>query len=289
VAPERFRFDFTHFTALKGEELRSVEEMVNEKIMDNRPVEAAVLDIREALALGAIALFGEKYGEEVRIISIPDTSRELCGGTHVGATGDIGLFTIVSEGSVASGIRRIEGLTGKGAMARIEEQRRELEEIGLMLKAPEHPAERVALLLEEVKALRRETERLKGAAARDVSREIAEGARTLDGLKVVSLKVEGLDPRELRALADSVRDRLGSGIIVLASAKDGQATLLAMVTKDLTARFNAGEILKAVASAAGGRGGGKEDMAQGGTKDLERLDSALQTVYDIVRGSKGSS
>jgi alanyl-tRNA synthetase len=140
-----------------------------------------------------------------------------------------------------------------------------------------------------MKALRRENERLKGAAARDVSREIVEEAKNLNVLKVVSRKVEGLEPKELRALADSVRDRLGSGIIVLASTKDGQATLLAMVTRDLTKRFSAGEILKAVASAAGGRGGGKADMAQGGTKDLEKLDSALETVYDIVKGSKGSS
>jgi alanyl-tRNA synthetase len=289
VEPGRFRFDFTHFSALEREELAGVEEMVNEKIMENRPVQATVSDIREAVASGAIALFGEKYGEKVRIISIPDTSRELCGGTHVSATGDIGFFTIVSEGSVASGIRRIEGLTGRGALARIEEQRGEIEEIGLMLKSPEHPSERVRVLLEEMKALRRENERLKGAAARDVSREIVEEAKNMDGLKVVSRKVEGLEPRELRALADSVRDRLGSGIIVLASTKDGQATLLAMVTRDLTKRFSAGEILKAVASAAGGRGGGKADMAQGGTKDLEKLDSALETVYDIVKGSKGSS
>jgi alanyl-tRNA synthetase len=266
-----------------------VVETLNDRIMDNRPVQAEVRDIREALASGAVALFGEKYGEKVRVISIPETSRELCGGTHVGATGDIGLFTIVSEGSVASGIRRIEGLTGKGALEHIEDRLGELENIGLMLKAPEHPAEKVSLLLEEVKAIRRENDRLKGAAARDASREIAEEARTLDGLKVVSWKVEGLDPRELRALADSVRDRLGSGIIVLASAKDGQATLLAMVTRDLTERFNAGDILKAVASAAGGRGGGKADMAQGGTKDLEKLDRALETVYDIVRGAGGSS
>jgi len=285
VEPERLRFDFTHFSGLEEGELRAVEETVNEKIMENLRVEARESDIKEAVASGAIALFGEKYGEKVRTISVEGFSRELCGGTHVGATGEIGLFVIASEGSVASGIRRIEAVTGRAALERVRREREELEAVERMLRTSE-PVPRLRELLDEVKELERERERLKGSQARDVAREIAGEAREVDGLKVVARKLQGLDQKELRTLADNVRDRLGSGVVVLASEKDGQAALLAMVTKDLTGSLKAGDILKAVAAAAGGRGGGKADMAQGGTRELDKLDSALQTVYDMVKGAR---
>jgi alanyl-tRNA synthetase len=283
VEPDRLRFDFTHFSSVGDEELASIEDIVNEKVMENIDLETRVTDMEGAIEAGALALFGEKYGEKVRVVSIPHVSRELCGGTHCRATGDIGLFRIKSEGSVASGIRRIEAVTGSNALKSVREEREEIRSIGAMLKAPESPSERVKALLEEMKELQRESEKLKGATFKDVSAELIGNAVSVNGVKVVAAKLDGIAQKDLRGLADSVRDRLGSGVIVLASVLEEQAALVAMVTKDLTKKYNAGKILKAVADAAGGRGGGKPDMAQGGTKELQRLDSALESVYDIVK------
>jgi alanyl-tRNA synthetase len=288
VAPDRFRFDFTHFSAVTREELSAVEEQVNERVMENSTVGVQVQDIEDALESGAVALFGEKYSEQVRIIDIPNFSRELCGGTHVGATGDIGPFVIESESSVASGIRRIEGATGRAAYRRIKDEERELDEIGDLLKAPEKPLEKVKQLLQEVRQLQREHERLKGAAMKDASGDIIASARDIDGMKVISHRLDGLSSKDLRALADRVRDKLDSGVIVLASVKDAQASLVSMVTADLTGRVKAGDIIGEVARASGGRGGGKPDMAQGGTRDMEKLDSALESVYDIIREKAGT-
>jgi alanyl-tRNA synthetase len=288
VAPDRFRFDFTHFSAVPREELAVVEEQVNEKVMENITVGVEVKDIEEALESGAVALFGEKYSEQVRIIDIPEFSRELCGGTHVRATGDIGPFVIESESSVASGIRRIEGVTGRAAYRRIKGEERELDEISSLLKAPENPVEKVKQLLQEVRELQRERERLKGAAMKDATGDIVASARDVDGMKVITRRQDGLSPKDLRALADRVRDKLGSGVIVLASVKDAQASLVSMVTTDLTGRVRAGDIIGEVARASGGRGGGKPDMAQGGTRDIEKLDSALESVYDIIREKEGT-
>ncbi|MEJ2182027.1 MAG: alanine--tRNA ligase [Nitrospirota bacterium] len=288
VEPDRLRFDFTHFTALSGEDMASVETLVNEMVMENVPLQTEVSTVEEAVKAGALALFGEKYGETVRVVSVPGVSRELCGGTHVRATGDIGLFVLRSEGSVSSGIRRIEALTGRGALAHMKHEEEELRSIGAMLKAPEHPAAKVRELVEQLRELERERDRLKGAAMRKGSGDVLAGARTVGGVKVVAQKLEGLSPKDLRSFADHVRDRLGSGVVVLASVVDSQASLLAMVSKDLTDRLSAGRILKAVAEASGGRGGGKADLAQGGTRQTEKLDTALQTVYDIVEKEQGS-
>jgi alanyl-tRNA synthetase len=251
--------------------------------MENIVLRTTESDMEEAVESGAMALFGEKYGEKVRVVDIASFSRELCGGTHTESTGEIGIFRIRSEGSVASGIRRIEAVTGRAALESVRREHEELRDIGTMLKSPDNPSERVRGLLDEMKVLQREHEKLKGAALKDVSSNLLEKAAQVDGVKVIADKVEGLDQKDLRGLADKVRDRLGTGVIVLASVFEGQATLVAMVTKDLTKRFSAGRILKAVADRAGGRGGGKPDMAQGGTKELEKLDSALQSVYDIVK------
>ncbi len=286
VEAGRLRFDFTHFSSAGPEELAAVEDIVNRNILENIPLEVEEKDMEDALASGAVALFGEKYGERVRIVSVPGVSRELCGGAHAGATGEIGLFVVASEGSVASGIRRIEALTGTGAYGLMKEQQRELGEIGAMLKAPEHPAGRVSQLLAELKELQRERQKARGEAMKDASADIVNEAETIEGVRVVSRRVDGLGRKDLRELADRVRDRLGSGVVVLASALDGQASLLAMVSRDLAGRFRAGEILKRVASASGGRGGGKPEMAQGGTKELDKLDTALETVYDIVRSGE---
>lgn len=285
VTPERMRFDFTHFYGLDSKEINEIEDMVNEKILENIKVETEVMDIKDALRSGVIALFGEKYGEKVRVVRVTSFSAELCGGTHCRQTGDIGLFVIVSEGSVASGIRRIEALTGKAAFDYLRYRRNEFQRISEMLKT-DSPYERIEKLLDEIKDMSREIESLKSKAAAQSSSSIIENAKEIDGTKIISYRIDNLEQKDLRILADNIRDRLGSGIIVLASAKDGQASMVAMVTHDLIKKYNAGEILKKVAAIAGGKGGGKAEMAQGGTKDLEKLDKALEAVYDLVKESQ---
>ena len=208
---------------------------------------------------------------------------ELCGGTHVAATGDIGLFKILSEGSVASGIRRIEAVTGWEAIRYFREKEEELRQISELLKTSENPAEKVQKMVAEMKELERSMEKLKGRTAADVSTAILEKARDVNGVKVVACRLEGIEPKDLRVTADKVRDGMASGILLLASVKDEQASIVAMVTKNLTDRYNAGDILREVAAAAGGRGGGKPDIAQGGTKEINRLDKALESLYDIVK------
>jgi alanyl-tRNA synthetase len=282
VSPERMRFDFTHFYGLDKRELENIEDIVNEKILENIRVETEVSDIQDAMKSGVIALFGEKYGEKVRVVKVPGFSAELCGGTHCRETGDIGLFVIVSEGSVASGIRRIEALTGRTAFDYLRQRSNELQRISEMLKT-DSPYERIEKLFNEMKDMDKEIESLKAKDAARSASSIIEKAKEIDGTKVLVCRVDNLEQKDLRVLADNVRDRLGSGIIVLASAKDGQASMVAMVTADLTKEYNAGEILKKVAALAGGRGGGKADMAQGGTKEIEKLDKALEAVYDLVK------
>jgi alanyl-tRNA synthetase len=283
VEPDRFRFDFTHFTALSPKEIEEIEDFVNSKIVENIGVQAEELEINEALARGAIALFGEKYGETVRVITVPTVSTELCGGTHEHATGETGAFVIASEGSVASGIRRIEGYTGLRAFEYLRDRSRELKDIGALLKS-DAPLDEVRKSQERMKALEKEMEKTTASADRDLAAPLLEAAKDIDGIKVVVSRVDGLDQKRLRGLADNVRDRIGSGVLVIASAGDGQAAIVSMVTKDLAKKCHAGNILKAVAQAAGGRGGGKPDMAQGGTRELDKLDSALDKVYDIVKG-----
>jgi alanyl-tRNA synthetase len=278
VEPQRLRFDFTHFSSLTPEELEEIEDFVNRNVLDNIPVHTEEMEIDQAIAEGATALFGEKYGERVRVVQARDISKELCGGTHVKSTGEIGAFIILYEGSVASGIRRIEALTGMNALIHLREKRKELRDISQTLKT-EKPVERAAELLEKIKSLEKELEKIKSAGAQDTAKELIGRARELDGVKVVSEKVSGFSQKELRELADGIRDRLGSGVIVLASE---EGALLAMVTKDLTKKLKAGEILGQVAAIAGGRGGGKPELAQGGTKETDKLDSAIQKVYDIV-------
>ena len=290
VSPERLRFDFTHFYPVDKNEVESIEDIVNEKILENIPVETGVTDIQDALKAGVTALFGEKYGDRVRTVRVPGFSAELCGGTHCRSTGDIGLFAIVSEGSVASGIRRIEAFTGKAALDYLKQRSTELRKISEALKT-DRPYERVEKVLGELKEREKEIETLKARAASQNSSAIMDKARAIDGVKVLSSRVDGLEQKDLRVFADNVRDRLGSGVIVLASEKAGQAALLAMVTKDLTKSFNAGEILKRIASSVGGRGGGKAEMAQGGVTNLDdvgKLDKALESVYDIVKKQMGN-
>ncbi len=252
-------------------------------------IETEIADIHDALKSGVTALFGEKYGDRVRVVKVPGFSAELCGGSHCRTTGDIGSFVIVSEGSVASGIRRIEAFTGKAAFDFLRQKSNDLRDIAELLKT-DKPFERVEKLLSEMKERDKEIETLKAKAAAQNSSTVMERVRDINGVKVLSCRVDGLEQKDLRVFADNVRDRLGSGIIVLASGKNSQAAIVAMVTKDLAGSFSAGDLLKNVAVQVGGKGGGKAEMAQGGVSNLESmdiLDKALESVYDIVK-SKGN-
>jgi alanyl-tRNA synthetase len=281
VSPERLRFDFTHFSGLEPDEIAAIEEKLTEKILENLPVVTSVMDISAALESGAMALFGEKYGETVRVVGVPGFSSELCGGTHCKATGDIGSFVVTSEGSVASGIRRIEALTGTNAFRYLRDKLSELSMIRSLLRT-DHAYPRIEKLMADLKLLEKELEATKSKGAARDSLAIIERGRQINGITVVVHRIDGLEQKDLRVLADNIRDRIGSGVICIASARDGQASILTMVTKDLIPRLHAGEILKRIAALAGGRGGGRPDMAQGGTSELERLDKALESVYSLV-------
>jgi len=281
VSPEKLRFDFTHFSALDESEIQTVENLVNEKVLENLLVVTSVMDIKTAIESGATALFGEKYGKTVRVVSVPGYTSELCGGTHCKATGEIGLFVILSESSVASGIRRIEALTGNTAFAYLSQMKSELDSLKALLKT-EKPLERIEKLLKNIKSLEKEIQKLK-TGSRDVISEALKDAKELKGVKVVKVRQDGLNMEELRHLADNIKDRLQSGIIVVSSVSDGKAAIVCMVTKDLKDRYHAGDIMKRISQIAGGSGGGKPEMAQGGTKEIEKLDGALESVYDFIK------
>ncbi len=287
VSPEGLRFDFNHYNALDKDTIEALEDEVNGEILRNICVETTVMETAKAIESGVTALFGEKYGEKVRVVTVPGVSSELCGGTHVRATGDIGLLKIYSEGSVASGIRRIEAVTGKEAVRYFRKGERELVQMKEILKTSDNPADRLRRLVAEMKELEKALDGFKGRSAAERSSEIIGKAREIGGVKVVARRLDGMETKDLRVLADNVRDGLGCGILLLASVKDDQAAMVAMVTSDLTDRFSAGDLLKKVAAAAGGRGGGKPDIAQGGTKEIKKLDKALESLYDIVKKQAG--
>ncbi|UCE71833.1 MAG: alanine--tRNA ligase, partial [Nitrospiraceae bacterium] len=281
VSPERLRFDFTHFFAMKEREMDAVESIVNKKIIENMPVSVSETSLDDAVEQGVVALFGEKYGERVRVVRSGDFSAELCGGTHCHATGDIGPFKIVSEGSVASGIRRIEAVTGFEALEFHKARELELKKTAGMLKVSELKiSDKVGKILQDLKTSEKELEKIKQKSVKGDVDSVLEKARDIDNIKVLAHKAEGLDMKALRGLADSLKDKLGSGVIVLGSVCNGQAFYVSAVTKDLLSRFHAGDILKKV---TGGKGGGRPDMAQGGTKDTGGLDRALSSVYDMVQ------
>jgi len=282
VSPERMRFDFSHFYSLDKDEIETIEDIVNEKILQNLRVETEISDLQDAIRSGVTALFGEKYGDKVRIVRVNNFSAELCGGTHCKSTGEIGIFKIISEGSVASGIRRIEALTGKAAFEYLRQRDSELSRIESILKA-DRPCERVEKLISDMKELDKEIETLKSKIASQSSVSLLEKVEEIDGVNVLACRVDNLEQKDLRVLADNIRDRLGSGIIFLASALNGQASMVAMVSKDLSKKYNAGEILKKIALLAGGSGGGKAEMAQGGTKEINKLDNAINAVYDLIK------
>ena len=284
VGPDYFRFDFSHGEALTYEQLATIERMVTDRIIENEDLTDQVTDIEEATAQGAMALFGEKYGDQVRMVSIGDYSKELCGGTHRHHTGDIGPFKITGESSVAAGIRRIEALTGTGALEYIQNQEKSLKQTAALLKAAPHDlAERVQKLLAQQKELEKEIERVKAQA---MSRQFApsgQDIRDIDGVKILSQMVNVDSPKDLRVMLDNLRDQIKSGVVVLgAEAEDGKAMLICGVSKDLTDRFHAGEIIKALSAKVGGTGGGRPDMAQGGGPNSQALQEALNSVFVLV-------
>ncbi len=282
VAPDRLRFDFTHFNATTPEELEEIEEIVNRIILENLPVRTHIMTTDEAIKAGAVALFDEKYGDTVRVVSAGDFSMELCGGTHCHATGEIGSFVILSESSVASGIRRIEALTGLNAFRYLRDKKKSLAMIKDILKT-DRPVERIEKLLKELKEKEKEIESLKTGAATDVISEAINQARDFNGVKVVTLRKDGLNQKELRLLSDRLRDKLGSGIIITTSVQNGKAAIVCMVTRDLTDRFNAGQILKEIILMAGGSGGGRAEMAQGGARDIKALEEAIKNLGEILK------
>jgi len=264
VEPARLRFDFTHYAAMDEAEIEEVERLVNQRILENLPVEAGVMDLEQALAAGAMALFGEKYGDRVRVISVPDFSRELCGGTHVSRTGDIGLMKIVYESSISAGVRRIEAVTGQGALARFQQTDRTLAQLARLVRSSEAdlPAH-IERLLAERRALEKELEQLKQKAAQSQVADLEQQARAVKGLKVVAGRVEG-DRQQLRSMADLLRNR-GVDVVVLAA---GAGELVAAVRKEHTGKVHAGKLIQAI----GARGGGRPDLAEGGAKDIAVLD-----------------
>jgi len=283
VAPDRLRFDYTHFAPLTDREIEEIEQKINRIVFRNLPVQTEIMEINQAIARGALAFFGEKYQQQVRVVSIPEVSMELCGGTHTRMTGDVGLFKIIGESSIASGIRRIEALTGFGTFVRLEEDENLLEEIAHTLRTPRTELTRaITRLLEQQRHLENELETLKRKTAKSQIGNLVESPATVKGISVVSRRVEGVDASMLRELAENAGTKIGSGVIVLGLASDGKASLVAVVSQDLQKRLHAGRIIKEVAALVGGSGGGRPDFAQAGGKNAEKLDEALQAVYNIV-------
>jgi alanyl-tRNA synthetase len=281
VEPGRLRFDFTHYSAMTDDELREIERLVNQQILENSEVATDVMDLEQALATGAMALFGEKYGENVRVVSIPGFSRELCGGTHVRRTGDIGLFKIVYEGSISAGVRRIEAITGEGALEKFQQASAQLAKAGELLHTTENGVlDQMEKMLEQQRILERHVDQLKTQMAHQQLDKLK--GRVLKGATVLSEKVEGMDRDQLRTLADSLRNKWGSAVIVMASVNDSNIAIVSAVSKDLTAKVQAGKLVGEVARAVGGKGGGRADMAEGAGKDTESLSSALESVYERV-------
>ena len=283
VAPDHLRFDFSHGASLKDREIEQIEELVNEQVQADVSVTQSEMDLDEALRMGAMALFGEKYGNRVRVIRIGEFSTELCGGTHLDRTGEIGLLKVAGEGAVASGVRRVEAVAGPAAIESVARKEAALREAAELLKiGPLEVPKRLQKLLDEQRALEKQLAELEGRLARSRAEDLVKAARQVSGVPVIAGRIDGLDADGLRAVADTLRNRLGSGIVCVGSVVDGKVNLIAAVTKDLTSRFQAGKLIQEVAKAVGGGGGGRPDLAQAGGKDPAKLDAALELAYAFV-------
>ena len=282
VAPNRLRFDFAHFRPLASRDIDEIESIVNEQVRQDQPVQTDVMGVQEAVAGGALAFFGDKYGDQVRVVHIDTFSKELCGGTHCRRTGEIGLFRIVSESGVAAGVRRIECLTGSGALDSLKRLEADVRELSDLLKvAPGEVVARTRKLSEQLKEKERELAEVKLKMASTSSGDAQ--AREIKGVQVHAQRTDGLDVNGMRALADQLRDKLRSGVVALGAANDGKVSLLVVVTKDLVGRLKAGELIKEMATEVGGTGGGRPEMAQAGGKNPEGLGTALEKVFGLVQ------
>jgi alanyl-tRNA synthetase len=278
VDADKTRFDFSHNKPMTDDEIRRVETLVNAEVIENVATQARVMPIAEAQKQGAMMLFGEKYGDEVRVLDIGN-SRELCGGTHVARTGDIGLFKITGESGVAAGIRRVEAVTGRGAVEYVQAQDSALARAAAALKAPVAEIEtRIAQLQEAARAAEKELSRLKAKAAATAGDDLASTAEDVKGAKVLAVSLDGADVKSLRETLDKLKDKLKSAAIVLSSVSDGKVTLIAGVTADLTGKVKAGDLVNHVAQQVGGKGGGRADMAQAGGNNPSALPAALKSV-----------
>jgi alanyl-tRNA synthetase len=283
VAPDRLRFDFSHPEPLSEDEICRIERMVNAEIQANTEAEASEMAYEEAMAAGALAFFGDKYGDEVRVLRFGDFSTELCGGTHVDRVGDIGLFKIVGEAGISSGVRRIEAVAGQVAVDWLQALDRSVRRVSGKLKSsPDQLGERIDQLLDRSRQLEKELERLQGKLAAAAGSDLASKAQEVNGIKLIATRLDGVDPNSLRDTVDQLKNKLGSGIVVLATASGQSVRLVAGVTDDLKGRFKAGELVNHVASQVGGKGGGRPDFAQAGGSEPERLPQALESVAEWV-------
>jgi alanyl-tRNA synthetase len=283
VNAERLRFDFSHFEPLTRAQLQRVEQLVNAQIRANNPAQTQVMSLDDAKASGAMALFGEKYADDVRVLRLGDFSVELCGGTHVNAAGDIGLFRITNETGIASGVRRIEAVTGARAVELIEEEQNRMLDLADLLKTGrDDVTSRVSQLLSCNRELEKELEKLKSQLAVTAGTDLASQAVEIAGIKVLAAKLDGADAKSLRHTLDQLKNKLGTAVILLIAVNDGKVTLIAGVSKDITGKFKAGDLVKAAAEKVGGKGGGRPDMAQAGGSNPDGVPQALQLVETWV-------
>jgi alanyl-tRNA synthetase len=283
VTPDRFRFDFTHFSSIDEQEMQRIEAIVNRSIRTNTKVTTIEATLDEALDMGAIAFFEDKYGDRVRVVQIPGISMELCGGTHAEATGEIGICKLINESSIAAGVRRIEAVTGEAALHHIQAEEHRLRQATSILKSsPGELVQKVEKLLVTSKEYEREIERLKMKLATLRTDTFIEKAKVINGVKVISVRVDELDAKGLRNFADVLKNKLQSGIVVLGTETHGRVSLISAVTKDISATYHAGNIIREVAKVVDGSGGGRPDMAQAGGKNPEKLAEALEKVFQVV-------
>jgi alanyl-tRNA synthetase len=288
VAPDRLRFDFSHYEAVTAEQIQEIEDLVNAEIRKNAPAETNLMSYDDAIESGATALFGEKYGDKVRVLKLGESSVELCGGTHVDRTGDIGVFKITSEGGVASGVRRIEAVTGSGAMAWIDQNQLTLGTLaGLLRSQPDQAAAKVEQLLKRSKDLEKELAAAKQALISGKGTDHSDSVQEIAGIKLLVSRMDGADAKTLRDAVDRFKDKLQSAIVVLGSVDGGKVHLAAGVTKDNTDKIRAGDLIKPVAEQIGGKGGGRPDFAQAGGTDSAALDRALESVAEWVAEQLG--
>ncbi|CAM4386949.1 alanine--tRNA ligase [Corallococcus exiguus] len=287
VAPDFLRFDFSHFSPATQEQLEQVEDLVNTWVRDNADAQTRVMNLDDAKKSGAVAMFGEKYGDTVRVVTVHPESTELCGGTHVKRSGDIGLFKVTSESGVASGVRRIVAVTGVGALQFVREQEHELKKVAALLRTnPKEVATRVEATQKRVKELERKVEEVSVKAQSASQKDLLDQAREVNGMKVLATRVDPADDKVFRGMADQLRDRIGSGVIAIGGEKDGRAVILVALTKDVVAKgISAGNLVREMAKEVGGKGGGKPDMAQAGGPDADKLPVALEKLFELVKGA----